>query len=102
MPEAHFYLFSDNPSACGKIVDDNFTLVDWNKGEDCWQDMFLMSCCQGHITANSSFSWWGAWLDAKTDKIVITPSRWQNSNESLEVAAKGWIKMDSNGQVVEP
>ncbi len=50
--------------------------VDWNKGADSWQDMALMSKCNNHIIANSSFSWWGAWLDPNKEKIVICPEIW--------------------------
>jgi hypothetical protein len=50
--------------------------VDWNKGSDSWQDMAMMSLCDHHIIANSSFSWWGAWLDPKPTKRVVAPSVW--------------------------
>ena len=50
--------------------------VDWNVKSDSWQDMVLMSKCKNHIIANSSFSWWGAWLDPRKDKIVICPEIW--------------------------
>ncbi len=50
--------------------------VDWNTGENSWQDMYLMSKCPVNIIANSSFSWWAAWLNANKDKKVIAPSIW--------------------------
>jgi len=50
--------------------------IDWNTGESAWEDMRLMSLCRHHIIANSSFSWWGAWLNPRPDKIVIAPRHW--------------------------
>ncbi len=77
--------------------------VDWNKGADSWQDMALMSKCKNHIIANSTFSWWGAWLDPNIDKIVICPEIWNlrqlNPNidkyyrcEYGDILPEKWIK----------
>ena len=75
----HFLVFSDDLSWCRAnlgLGKDDATFVDWNRGADSWRDMWLMSRCGGHIIANSSFSWWGAWLDPNPDKLVIVPDRW--------------------------
>lgn len=61
----------------------NAVYIDWNTDEDSWQDMMLMSHCKHHIICNSTFSWWGAWLNPNMDKTVIVPSRWfQHSGSS--------------------
>lgn len=52
------------------------TFVDWNHHTDAWQDLYLMSQCDDFIIANSSFSWWGAWLSEKPDKKIIAPKNW--------------------------
>lgn len=50
--------------------------IDHNAGQESYNDMRLMSLCNHHIIANSSFSWWGAWLNPSQNKIVIAPRRW--------------------------
>ncbi len=50
--------------------------VDWNTGINSWQDMYLMSLCKINIIANSSFSWWAAWLNNNTNKKIIAPTKW--------------------------
>ena len=74
-----YFVFSDDP----EWVRENFTwldytLVEGNSGIDSYKDMWLMSCCRHHIIANSTFSWWGAYLNLDADKIVIRPSRFHN------------------------
>ena len=56
------------------------------------EDMYLMSLCKNNITANSSFSWWGAWLNQNDNKTIIAPKKWFVNKEN-EVACENWIKL---------
>lgn len=92
-----YYIFSDDI----KWVKENLPLdqavyIDWNKGEDSWQDMMLMSKCKHHIICNSTFSWWGAWLNPKKDKIVLAPEKWFNHSETPYIYPQEWIKIAIN------
>lgn len=95
-PEAVFYVFSDDLEWVRKNIPSSrfMTFVDWNRGKDSWQDMFLMTQCHHNILANSSFSWWGAWLNQHTDKIVITPKQWAKC-PAPDAIPDNWIKIDS-------
>lgn len=73
----HFYVFSDDLEWVKQNVPlENATYIDFNTGHDSWQDMMLMSCCHHNVVGNSTFAWWGAWLNPHTDKVVISPERW--------------------------
>jgi hypothetical protein len=76
-PDAHYFLFSDQPEAARARIsfpNDQVTVVAHNKGdENAYADLWLMTQCQHFIIANSTFSWWGAWLSANPNKIVIAP-----------------------------
>lgn len=91
--EPTFFIFSDDIDWARK----NFHLekvffVDWNCGTDSYLDMYLMSLCQSHIIANSSFSFWGAYL-SKINKITICPKKWYNDEVSPDIAPDEWIKI---------
>jgi hypothetical protein len=77
VPDAHFFLFSDQPVVALERLafpQDRVTLVDHNQGDqNAYADLWLMSLCQNFIIANSTFSWWGAWLSVSPDKIVVAP-----------------------------
>jgi hypothetical protein len=56
------------------------------------EDIYLMSICMHNITANSSFSWWGAWLNKNNDKTVIAPTQWYKTKKN-EIIPEKWIKI---------
>jgi hypothetical protein len=69
--------------------------LDHNKNENSWKDMFLMSSCNHNIIANSSFSWWAAWLNENLDKIVIAPKEWFKTKDLniISLLPEEWIKI---------
>ncbi|MDR2955102.1 MAG: alpha-1,2-fucosyltransferase [Prevotella sp.] len=94
------FIFSDDQEWVKENLNfDNHsaTFVDWNKEEDSYIDMQMMSLCRHNVIANSSFSWWGAWLNPNPNKIVIAPDKWflsEDKNKLLDdFYPKGWIKL---------
>jgi hypothetical protein len=71
----------------------NCTYINNNKSEKSYIDMYLMSLCRHNIIANSSFSWWGAWLNINNDKIVVMPDKWFNRNYCDGIFPEEWIKV---------
>ncbi len=87
-----FYVFSDEPEKAAEMLKEyNCCLITENRNENSYKDMYLMSRCRYHIIANSTFSWWGAWLDKRSNQIVVTPSRWNNICRKNEICCNGWI-----------
>lgn len=87
-----FYFFSDDMEwVRGNYKGSNFVYVDnKNSGETGYVDMQLMSMCKHNIIANSSYSWWAAWLNQNDKKIVIAPSFWDNDMVTNDVYCDGW------------
>ena len=91
-----FYIFSDSP----EWVKENFKIlknakqIDWNTGKESYRDMQLMSLCKHNIIANSTFSWWGAWLNQNPNKIVIAPQKWFSGwdYDTKDLIPETWIK----------
>lgn len=93
----HFFIFSDDPSWALDHIRTDFpsTVLDHNGPGHAYEDMRLMSLCKHHIIANSSFSWWGAWLSGNPEKMVIAPSRWfrTGSYDTRDLIPEGWIRI---------
>ncbi|MEN5193902.1 alpha-1,2-fucosyltransferase [Sphingobacterium faecium] len=74
-----FMFFSNDINWCKDHFDNlNAKFIDWNTGKESFRDMQCMSLCQHNIIANSSFSWWAAWLNQNPNKIIVSPSKWIN------------------------
>ena len=95
-PNSVFFIFSDDiPWAKDNLrVLSERVLVDQNSEKTDYEDLRLMSYCQHHIIANSSFSWWGAWLSSNEDKIVVAPKKWfARKIDSKDLIPENWIKI---------
>ena len=91
-----FFVFSDDPQWVRRNLSIPFPVeyVDGNRGPQSYIDMQLMSLCKHHIIANSSFSWWGAWLNRNPDKLVFAPRRWFcNGMNDSDLTPQDWIKL---------
>lgn len=89
----HFFIFTDDPQWVKENlkINDPHTFVSGNSLSGP-QEMHLMSKCDHNIIANSSFSWWGAWLNQNPTKNVIAPKKWTVKNtEHPNIIAEGWI-----------
>ncbi len=102
-----FYVFSDDPEYASTLhfgkPDEKNTVVDWNTGAESLLDMELMSSCRANICANSTFSFWGARLNAREDKISVRPSSHRNNQisvpEEMHDYWKNWILVDREGRL---
>ena len=87
-----FIIFSDDIEWCKKhFIGDNYIFI---QDEEDYIDLYLMSLCKHNIIANSSFSWWGAWLNKNINKKVIAPQNWFGVNKRLptqDIYCEEWI-----------
>ena len=91
----HIFIFSDDPNWVRDHVSFAYpsTVVDINGQDRPWLDMWLMSKCKYFVIANSTFSWWGAWLSEAENKIVVAPKNWflRSDIDTSDLIPSDWI-----------
>jgi len=96
-PNIKLFAFSDDPEwvRTNLHFDYPFTIVSHNTAKSSVEDMHLMSLCKHNIIANSSFSWWSAWLNKNPHKVIIAPKIWFQDKlaNTSEIIPKEWIKL---------
>lgn len=97
-PDARFALFSDDFVYARSILPNNIDIMEitQNSGPKSYVDMLMMSRCKNNIISNSTFSWWGAWLNDTNGKTIIAPSNWFHPSSELidsDIVPSTWIKI---------
>jgi Glycosyl transferase family 11 len=100
-PEAKLVVFSDDPAGAQAMMDGEPVDL-WVKGNtpaSAFEELWLMSCCRHHVIANSSFSWWGAWMNPDPKKVILAPKYWFNTQDSYypELLPASWNVIDNLG-----
>jgi hypothetical protein len=94
VPAPHFFVFSDEPAWAREHLrfDHPATYVSQSHEDADIEELWLMSRCQHHIVANSSFSWWGAWLNARPGRQVLAPRHWFKTpqDETSDICPPDW------------
>lgn len=96
----YFFIFSDDIewARLNLKIEHPHEFINQNFGAESYNDMRLMSSCKNNIIANSSFSWWGAWLNNNESKIVVAPSKWFAIDKNTEdLIPADWIKLSVKG-----
>lgn len=89
-----FVVFSDDIEWCkNNLKNNNFIYIEDEKD---YIELYLISLCKNNIISNSSFSWWGAWLNSNLDKKVVSPKKWFGPNikhNTNDIIPESWIKI---------
>lgn len=93
-----YFIFSDDINWCKENLEmKGIVFIESEVKRLPHEDIYLMSLCKHNIIANSTFSWWGAWLNQNQNKIVITPKKWFADNElerqSKDIVCESWVKI---------
>jgi hypothetical protein len=97
-PRSTFFVFSDDTAFAREWAraHPRMVVVDHNDENLAHEDLRLMSLCRHHIIANSTFSWWAAWLNPRSDKLVIAPKKWLGFDTvKTPIAFPGWTLVDT-------
>jgi hypothetical protein len=97
LKDVHFFVFSDDPAWVREnlSLDYPVTYVTHNGPDKGHEDLRIMTHCKHHIIANSSFSWWGAWLGRHPGKIVVAPLKWlvDEAIQTGDLIPSRWIRL---------
>lgn len=90
-----FYVFSDDAEAAKKLRLPDAEIVSGRISQNHYEDFYLMQNCRHNVIANSSFSWWAAWLNNNPGKIVMAPQRWFNEGpkDTQDLLPESWIRL---------
>ena len=93
-----FFVFSDDIAWCKENLPlgKDAVFVEGNGGKQAYEDIRLQQACKHNIIANSSFSWWGAWLNENEQKIVIAPKVWfqdPDANSKTQIVPERWVRI---------
>ena len=97
MSRPHCFVFSDDPRWARENLQTDIptTFVDVHASDRAHEDLRLMRACKRFVIANSSFSWWGAWLGQSADKVVVAPRRWfkDEKMDTSDLIPDDWIQV---------
>ena len=119
-PDASYYIFSNEPKWVKSTrkaliqsqltegmsreevtaIKKKFVMVQSNTEYTAYLDLLLLSKCKHNVLSNSSFSWWGAWLNDNPDKIMVAPTPWMNNSNGEEIYTEGMVLINGKGKVV--
>ena len=87
-----FIVFSNDINQAKELIaDKDIIFANYRSEKDGWIDMWMMSKCKHNIIANSTFSWWAAWLNTNENKIVIAPQKWINNKNTPDICPNNWV-----------
>ncbi|WP_026669630.1 alpha-1,2-fucosyltransferase [Butyrivibrio sp. AE3006] len=93
-PDVEFFIFSnDNEWYETHVSGDRFHYVETGEEKEDVADLLLMSLCKHHILANSSFSWWSAWMNDAPEKTILVPPKWLNNKPMEDIYTERMIKV---------
>jgi hypothetical protein len=105
-PDTTFFVFSDDINFAKQSLprDIKAVFVDHNDAFSAHEDLRLMSTCHDHVIANSTFSWWGAWLNPRPHKVVLAPRYWHLKPDSYypDLFPPDWILLDHRLENLAP
>jgi hypothetical protein len=92
-------VFSDDPEYVKNVLYESVlsglgVTIEFVKGNNAVEDLWLMRACDHHVIANSTFSWWGAWLNPNRSKRVVAPGYWlSNDTKELDIIPNSWKRI---------